>query len=139
MLEIFYNKGIFRVRKQDVEAKLERQRGRLFSSLSWIFPIELVSPTDLLFEILDAPLPIPSGGTDPAPSSTLRGVPRLNSDTLASAFGHVAQVIQMSAAYMAVSLPYPVTCIGSRSNVKDLISLMMGPRKSVSNHIFDLA
>jgi UV radiation resistance-associated gene protein len=112
-----------------VDTKLERQRGLLFSSLSSIFPIELLSASDLLFEILDAPLPIPSNSTDPAPPSTLHGVPRLNAEIIASAFGHVAQVVQIGAAYMAVNLPYPVTCIGSRSIVKDPISLMMGPRR----------
>lgn len=111
--------------------KLERQRNLLFGSLNAIFPIELLSASDLLFEILNAPLPIPTNSSDPAPPINDRKYPRLNAESLASAYGHIAQVVQLSAAYMPVNLPYPITCIGSRSNVKDPISLMMGPRRWV--------
>lgn len=47
---------------------------------------------------------------------------------IATAFGYVAQILQLLSAYLGKSLVYPVTCIGSRSVIKDGISAMVGPR-----------
>ena len=100
----------------------------MFTNLASIYPIELVSPPDLLFTILDVPLPIPTGPTDPAPPLSLPAHKEITEDTVATALGYAAQVVQLLAAYLEQGLTYPVTCIGSRSLIKDGISMMVGPR-----------
>lgn len=111
-----------------VQNRLPRMRSALLTTLSYIYPIELVSPPDLLFTILDVPLPIPVANTDPAPPLTLRSHKEVTEDAVATALGYAAQVIQLLAAYLGKGLVYPVTCVGSKSLVKDGISAMMGPR-----------
>ncbi|KDR85233.1 hypothetical protein GALMADRAFT_233966 [Galerina marginata CBS 339.88] len=103
-------------------------RTSLLSTLSVIFPIELYSPPDLLFTILDVPLPIPLTSTDPAPPLTLADHNVVTEEAVATALGYVAQVLQILAAYIGKNLVYPVTCIGSRSLIRDGISAMVGPR-----------
>lgn len=103
-------------------------RNSLITSLAFIYPIELLSPPDLLFTVLGVPLPIPNGPTDPAPPLSLPAHRDVNEDTAATALGYAAQVVQLLAAYLGIGLIYPVTCIGSRSLIKDGISAMVGPR-----------
>jgi UV radiation resistance-associated gene protein len=94
-----------------------------------VFPIELISASELLFGIVELPLPptgLPVEPNSPKPSQTSLNI---NEETVSSALGLLAQVVQLAAAYLGMSLPYPITCIGSRSNIKDPISLMAGPRK----------
>ena len=112
---------------------------QLITLLSHIFPIEPV-PTaprgvspDLLFSILGIALP----------NSTF---PSSYSDDLASsALGYAAQVTQLLAAYLAVPVAYPITCRGSRSYLRDEISMMKGSRafplfaKGVDRYRFDYA
>ncbi|KAE9409382.1 hypothetical protein BT96DRAFT_1090882 [Gymnopus androsaceus JB14] len=87
-------------------------RTTLISILSYLFPIEIRSPPDLLFTILDIPLPIPLTANDPAPPLTL---PAHNDCSfLLHIYGH--------------GLVYPITYIGSRSLIRDGISAMVGPR-----------
>ncbi len=100
----------------------------LISSLSTIYPIEMYSSTDLLFTILDVPLPIPMAANVPAPPLTLLNYKDVTEETVAAALGYVAQVLQLLAAYVGNNLVYPVTCIGSRSLIRDGISGMVGPR-----------
>ncbi|EIN13207.1 hypothetical protein PUNSTDRAFT_139842 [Punctularia strigosozonata HHB-11173 SS5] len=110
-----------------LRTRLPPVRAHLIATLAGIFPIELASPADLLFTIVGVPLPIPLGSNDPAPPLSL---PKLGvtEDGVASALGFAAQAVQMLAAYAGVRLVYPVTCVGSRSLVKDEISAMVGPR-----------
>ena len=93
-----------------------------------IYPIEMYSSTDLLFTILDVPLPIPMAANVPAPPLTLLNYKDVTEETVAAALGYVAQVLQLLAAYMGNNLVYPVTYIGSRSLIRDGISGMVGPR-----------
>ena len=106
-------------------------RTSLLSLLTTIFPIELYSPPDLLYTILDVPLPIPLNPTDPAPPLTMSEHKDVTEDAVATALGYVAQVLQILAAYIGQNLIYPVTCIGSRSLIRDGISAMVGPRMYV--------
>ena len=106
-------------------------RSSALATLASIYPIELVSPPDLLFSILDVALPIPLGANDPAPPVSLPAFREINEDTVASALGFAAHVVQLLAAYMNKNLVYPITCIGSRSLIKDGISAMVGPRMYV--------
>ncbi|KAJ7151566.1 UV radiation resistance protein and autophagy-related subunit 14-domain-containing protein [Mycena filopes] len=103
-------------------------RTTLISSLATIFPIELFSPPDLLYTILDVPLPIPLSASDPAPPLTLAAHKDVTEEAVATALGYVAQVVQLLAAYLGKGLVYPITCIGSRSMIRDGISAMVGPR-----------
>jgi len=50
---------------------------------------------------------------------------------VATALGFVAQVVQLTAVYLGEVLVYPITCVGSRSLIKDGISSMFGPRMYV--------
>ncbi|KAJ7139545.1 UV radiation resistance protein and autophagy-related subunit 14-domain-containing protein [Mycena epipterygia] len=103
-------------------------RTTLISTLSTIFPIELLSPPDLLYTILDVPLPIPLSASDPAPPLLLPAHKDVTEEAVATALGYVAQVVQLLAAYLGKGLVYPITCIGSRSMIRDGISAMVGPR-----------
>jgi hypothetical protein len=49
-------------------------------------------------------------------------------DAVATALGFSAQLVQLLAIYMGKGLTYPITCIGSRSLIRDNISAMVGPR-----------
>lgn len=73
---------------------------------------------------------------DPAPPLTLSEHQDVNEEAVATALGYVAQVVQMLAACTGKSLTYPVTCIGSRSLIRDGISAMVGPRMYVFKHLF---
>ncbi|THH30193.1 hypothetical protein EUX98_g4023 [Antrodiella citrinella] len=135
--------------KRDALSTLRNQapplRSAALASLASIYPIELVSPPDLLFSILDVALPIPLGSTDPAPPISLPAFRDINEDTVATALGFAAHVVQLLAAYMNKNLIYPITYVGSRSLIKDGISAMVGPRmfplfsKGVDTYRFEYA
>ncbi|KAI0719109.1 UV radiation resistance protein and autophagy-related subunit 14-domain-containing protein [Cerioporus squamosus] len=117
-----------RTRLSSLRTLLPIMRSNLISIVSFIYPIELVSPPDLLFSVLGVPLPIPVAATDPAPPLTLPNYKDVTEDSVATALGYSAQVVQLLSAYMGHRLVYPVTCVGSRSMIKDGISAMVGPR-----------
>jgi hypothetical protein len=110
-----------------------KTRFRLITTLSQIFPIEPSSQpsTALLFTILSLPLPNSS-----YPDS-------FSDEQISSALGYTAQVVATLAGYLAVPLHYPIKCLGSRSAVLDVISMMKGPRafplygKGVDKYRFD--
>lgn len=99
--------------------------------MATIYPIEPIEPRDLLFGILNLPLPIPIGTKDPAPPHTIPNDGTYNDETMASALGFVAQIVNLVAAYCNDAPVYPIICQGSRSLIKDPISAMMGPRMCV--------
>ncbi|PSS37189.1 hypothetical protein PHLCEN_2v960 [Hermanssonia centrifuga] len=111
-----------------LRSRLPPIRNALFTTLAFIYPIELVSPPDLLFSILDVPLPIPNGPTDPAPPLSVPSHKDVTEEAVATALGYAAQTVHLLATYLGKNLMYPVTCIGSRSIIKDGISAMVGPR-----------
>ena len=117
-----------RHRLDSLRREIDPLRSDVINTLAFIFPIELLSPPDLLFTILDVPLPIPVGATDPAPPLSLPSHKEVTEDTVATALGYAAQVVHLLAAYMGKHLVYPVTNIGSRTLIKDSISAMVGPR-----------
>lgn len=112
----------------DVDSKLNSQRMYLVRTLDFIFPIEPLSSQDLLFGILEVPLPLPIGPSDPAPPLSLVTCPTVNEQTTATALGYAAQVVHMAAIYLGRVLPYPITYAASRSMIQDPISTMQGPR-----------
>jgi hypothetical protein len=66
--------------------------------------------------------------SDPGPPLTVPTHKEVNEDTVATSLGYAAQVVQLLAAYLGKGLVYPVTCVGSRSLIRDGISAMVGPR-----------
>ncbi|KAG5654280.1 hypothetical protein H0H81_005129 [Sphagnurus paluster] len=117
-----------RAEQLSIRSRFAPTRTTLLSILSSIYPIELLSPPDLLYTILDVPLPIPLTPSDPAPPLTLPSHKDVHEESVATSLGYAAQVTQLLAAYLGKPLVYPVTCIGSRSLIKDNISAMVGPR-----------
>jgi UV radiation resistance-associated gene protein len=111
-----------------LQSQLLPTRKNLVTTLSYIFPIDLASPADLLFTIVSVPLPIPVASTDPAPPLSLPQHREVNEDSVATGLGYAALVIQLVAAYLGHRLVYPITYVGSRSVIKDDISAMVGPR-----------
>ncbi|RYP55719.1 hypothetical protein DL771_012460 [Monosporascus sp. 5C6A] len=100
------------------------QRRRICEDLAAIFPIapprESGSATGsgappLSFGICGVALP--NTDYDPASSSAAE-------DSLSAALGYVAQLVDLLQYYLCVPLPYPVTPFGSRSSVRDDISLL---------------
>jgi hypothetical protein len=106
-------------------------RASLITTLASLFPIDLISGSDLLFSILDVPLPIPVGATDPAPPLSLSTHKEVNEEGVATALAYAAFVVQLLAAYLDKMLVYPITFCGSRSMIRDGISAMVGPRMCV--------
>ncbi|KAK7029689.1 hypothetical protein VNI00_014387 [Paramarasmius palmivorus] len=117
-----------RARYESLRSLFRPTRATLISTLASIFPIELLSPPDLLYTILDVPLPIPLSSNDPAPPLSLPNHKDINEETVATALGYAALLVQLLAAYLGKGLVYPVTYIGSRSLIRDGISAMVGPR-----------
>ncbi|KAG2049835.1 hypothetical protein BDR06DRAFT_960931 [Suillus hirtellus] len=111
-----------------LRARLAVIRTSLISTLSWLYPIELSSSSELLFTVLSVPLPIPFNTTEPAPPLSLASHKEVTEDAVATALGFAAQLVQLLAIYMGKGLTYPITCIGSRSLIRDDISAMIGPR-----------
>lgn len=54
----------------------------------------------------------------------------MDEKTIAAALGYVAMMVQVlgNLGGTVGGLPYPVTCNGSRSLVRDVVSVMQGPR-----------
>lgn len=106
--------------------------------LDALFPIAPLNPSILLYGILSIPLPIPSG-KDPAPPLALppKSLPdgvKVDERSTAAALGYVAMVVQILGNLGGGAnggLVYPVVCAGSKSLVRDVVSVMQGPRSSV--------
>lgn len=130
---------------------IHRLRAKHVQTLDSLFPITPLSPSTLLFSILEVPLPIPVGPKDPAPPLVLPSssipeegrskVDKVDERSTATALGYVAMVLQVLGVLIGWGgiagasgggggggLPYPVTCAGSRSLVRDVVSVMQGPR-----------
>lgn len=117
------------------EPILHHWRSHHAQTLDSLFPIQPLDPSSLLYSILNVPLPIPTGPKDPAPplslpASMLPDGVRIDERTTAAALGYAALVVQILGNLGGVQggLPYPITGAGSRSLVKDIVSVMQGPR-----------
>ncbi|KAI1431768.1 putative UV radiation resistance protein [Xylaria sp. CBS 124048] len=92
------------------------QRRRICEDLASIFPITPnPSGAPLSFSICGVPLP--NSEYDPTSSTSTE-------DSLSAGLGYVAQLVHALQFYLCVPLPYPVTAFGSRSSVRDDISLL---------------
>lgn len=97
-----------------------------------IFTIIPLDAQSLLYSILDIPLPIPRGKDEAPPLSIpANRLPpgyKVDEDTNASALGFAALLVHLLHTLLEMQVPYPVTCAGSRSVVRDNISIITGPR-----------
>ncbi|KAI8628937.1 putative UV radiation resistance protein [Xylariaceae sp. FL1651] len=92
------------------------QRRRVCEDLAHIFPIAPnPSGAPLSFSICGIPLP----NTDYDPTSSTS-----TEDSLSAGLGYVAQLTYALQFYLCVPLPYPVSPFGSRSSIRDDISLL---------------
>lgn len=117
-----------------------RHRARLVNTLDTIFPIVPLDPSTLLYSILSVPLPIPTDPKSPAPpanipSNLLPPGIKVDEETTATALGLVAMCVQRLGEMIGEDLLYPVTCLGSRSLVRDNISVITGPRRCVETRL----
>lgn len=100
--------------------------------LDEIFPIQPLDAQTLLYSILRVPLPIPLGKDEAPPlsvsSSKLPQGYKVDEDTNASALGFAALLVYYLNTLLEMQIPYPVTCVGSKSVVRDNISIISGPR-----------
>ncbi|KAI0252690.1 hypothetical protein BJV78DRAFT_331272 [Lactifluus subvellereus] len=117
-----------RVSVAALQRRISSIRVTLITTLASLFPIDLLSASDLLFSILGVPLPIPLGATDPGPPLSLLAYKDVNEESVATALAYAAFVVQLLAAYLDRLLVYPITFCGSRSMIRDGISAMVGPR-----------
>lgn len=92
------------------------QRRRICENLAHIFPITPSSSgAPLSFSICG--IPLPNSDYDPSSSTSTE-------DSLSAGLGYVAQLTHMLQFYLCVPLPYPVSPYGSRSSVRDDISML---------------
>ena len=125
-----------RTNRSNLLPRVHRLRARHVQTLDAIFPIQPLSPASLLYSILGVPLPIPVGAKEPAPplslpaSSLPDGCAKVDERTTAAALGYIAMVVQLLGGLGGATggVPYPVTCAGSRSLVRDVVSVMAGQR-----------
>jgi len=100
-------------------------------TLDLLFPILPLDPSILLYSILDIPLPIPTGPKDPAPPLNLPAY-KVDERSTSAALGYVGMVVQILGNILGGGggggVVYPITGFGSRSSVKDVVSVMQGPR-----------
>lgn len=111
-----------------------RHRAHLYNHLDTLFPILPLDPQTLLYSILSIPLPIPNDPKSPAPPLTMpnSALPpgyKVDEESTATALGFVAMCLQRMGEIGGRELRYPVTCYGSRSLVRDNISIIQGPRR----------
>ncbi|WFD15373.1 hypothetical protein MARU1_001391 [Malassezia arunalokei] len=112
----------------NIQKKVGLHRARLLRDLDDIYPIQLVHARDLLYSIVDLPLP---NGIATTKENTTTLVHRTNLDETSAALAYVAQLMILLSTYLQTTLPYPLTSSGSRATVQDRISIMTGPRSFI--------
>ncbi|KAJ1330935.1 UV radiation resistance-associated protein [Microdochium nivale] len=99
-----------------IRESIHGQRHRICEDMSRIFVITPdTSGSPLSFRICD--IPLPNTDYDPTSSSAAE-------DSLSAALGYVAQLVDALQFYLSVPLPYPIQPYGSRSSIRDDISVI---------------
>ncbi|CAO1631522.1 unnamed protein product [Parajaminaea phylloscopi] len=106
----------------DLSISVHNRRAHLLEAVSCIFPIELVSPAELLFTIGGLQLP-----NAPA-TAVLDPGSKVDEEEIAASLGLAAQVTLLLSSYLETPLHYEVAVAGSRAMMRDGISIMNGPR-----------
>lgn len=97
------------------------QRRRLCEDLSTIFPIIPVpNGPPLSFQILG--IPLPNTAYDPSSASA-------EEERISAALGYVAYIVFALQFYLGAIVPYEIKPFGSRSSIKDDISLLQDPQR----------
>ncbi|TYJ54739.1 hypothetical protein B9479_004587 [Cryptococcus floricola] len=113
-----------------LQPKIHKLRAFHIQMLDSLFPIQILDPSILLYTIVGVPLPIPANPKDPAPPLTLPNH-KIDERTTSSALALSAHLVQLLANLSGLpggGLPYPITCAGSKSAVRDVVSVMQGAR-----------
>jgi UV radiation resistance-associated gene protein len=113
--------------------QIHGQRRRISSDLADVFQIiPTPSGVPLSFQICGISLPNTTGDTVAASGS--------NEDSLSAALGYVATLTNALQFYLSVPLPYPLSPYGSRSSVRDEISLLtdLNPQQQARQRDFPL-
>ncbi|KAI1103646.1 UV radiation resistance protein and autophagy-related subunit 14-domain-containing protein [Jackrogersella minutella] len=92
------------------------QRRRVCEDLARIFVIA-PSPSGAALSFCVCGVPLPNTDYDPTSSSSTE-------DSLSAGLGYVAQLTHALQFYLSVPLPYPISPFGSRSSIRDDISLL---------------
>ncbi|KAJ9105346.1 hypothetical protein QFC21_001715 [Naganishia friedmannii] len=127
---------------ESIQLPIYRHRARSIAQVNDIFEIAPVDAATLLYSILHVPLPIPQHASEAAPPLSLpsgalpRGV-KVDEDTISTALGFVALAVNQISHILDRPLTYPLTCAGSKSLVKDTISIIQGPRRGVEKYRYD--
>ncbi|KAI9667352.1 MAG: hypothetical protein M1821_000167 [Bathelium mastoideum] len=100
--------------RHQVDEDTTGQRRRICEDLVAIYPIESIPNRPLAFNIRGLYLP------------NSENLENADTDVVAAALGHAAQVIHLLSFYLSVPLPYPVQPYASRSTVSDPISIIKG-------------
>ncbi|ROT39625.1 hypothetical protein SODALDRAFT_134440 [Sodiomyces alkalinus F11] len=109
------------------QQQIRGQRRRICGDLSSIFPIT-PSPSGAVLSFDICGLPLPNTTYDSASSRPA------DDDRISAALGYVALLTHHLQFYLSVPLPYPIVPYGSRSNIRDDISLLADtPRSSKSS------
>jgi UV radiation resistance-associated gene protein len=107
---------------EDAQNGLRGQRRRICEDLISIFPItQTPGTTALNFQICGLPLP----NSEHSLATGHQGV----EETISAALGLVGLVVNALQYYLGVLLPYEITWLGSRSTIKDEISLLADPNR----------
>jgi hypothetical protein len=104
------------------DALIHNRRTQLLETLSEIYPIRLISPSDLLLSICEIPLP-----NSPA-IALVESRGKVDEEGIAAALGLTAQLVLLLSSYLDTSVHYEIAAAGSRAMIRDGISLMNGPR-----------
>jgi hypothetical protein len=106
------------------------QRRRICEDLTHIFditPIPLGPP--LSFQICGVPLPNTSYEQSLVRGGGGGGSDQISEDAISAALGYVAQLVNALQFYLGVAIPYPITPFGSRSSIRDDISMLPDPQR----------
>ncbi|RFU29470.1 hypothetical protein B7463_g6880, partial [Scytalidium lignicola] len=98
---------------QSTSERIHGQRRRICEELTQIFHIDPTPQAPLLFTICGLPLPNTSFNDND-----------IDEDVISAALGFVARLVDMLQYYLSVPIPYPVYPYGSRSTIRDPISIL---------------
>ncbi|CAO1637334.1 unnamed protein product [Sympodiomycopsis kandeliae] len=101
-------------RSRSLSTAIHNRRSTLLETVSQIYPIQLISASNLLYSICSLPLPLDLGSGP--------------EEEISAALNVVCQVVLLCSWYLRTPLHYDMYLIGSQSLITDEISMIHGPR-----------
>ncbi|KAG6331602.1 hypothetical protein ID866_7484, partial [Astraeus odoratus] len=95
------------------------------SELATIYPIDLDSPSHLLYTILGIPLPIPLNGNEPAPPLSLPSHKEVTEDAVATALGYAAHLVQLLSVDVELMAERDLRALDMRHTLHNLKNLLL--------------